>query len=269
MTALVDAHLHLQFPELLGDADALVKRAQDAGVTAMVCNGTMPADWPLVADLARRHPCIVPCFGVHPWYVAQAGVGWEDELARHLDAMPSAVGEIGIDRWIEPRDEALQERVFRRQLAIARERHLPAMIHCLRAWDWLMQILDSEPPLSAGMLIHAYGGSVEMIHPLTERGAFFSFTGTTLEPKRQKLRDALRAVPQDRLLAETDAPSMLPPESMRVQPPTCRVVPTPNEPANLPLIVRAMAAERGEDEMELRQAMSQNASRLLGALLHG
>jgi TatD DNase family protein len=269
MTPLVDAHLHLQFPELLGDVDIVVKRAKEAGVTAMVCNGTSPADWPVVADLARRHRCIIPCFGVHPWHVAQATAGWEDQLNRHLDAMPSAVGEIGIDRWIEPRDEMLQERVFRRQLAIARERRLPVMIHCLRAWDWLMQILASEPPLPAGMLIHAYGGSVEMIPRLSKRGALFSFTGATFEPRRQKLRDALRAVPRDRLLAETDAPSMLPPEGLRVEPPTCRGVPVPNEPGNLPLIVRAMAGERGEDETELRQAMGQNAARLLGALLHG
>jgi TatD DNase family protein len=119
------------------------------------------------------------------------------------------------------------------------------------------------------MLIHAYGGSVEMIGPLVQHGAFFSFTGTTFEPKRQKLRDALRAVPQDRLLAETDAPSMLPPPHLCVLPPTSAALPTPNEPANLPLIVRAIAQERAEDEQQLRQAMSRNAESLLGALLHG
>lgn len=269
MPPLVDAHLHLQFPEFAGQVDAVISRAQAAGVGAMVCNGTSPADWPAVADLARRYPCVIPCFGVHPWYVAQAGEGWEDDLRRYLDTMPAAVGEIGIDRWIEPRDEALQERIFCRQLAIAREYRLPVMIHCLRAWDWLMQLLADESPLPAGMLIHAYGGPVELIRPLVSHGAFFSLGGTAFEPRRQRVRDAMKAVPRDRLLAETDAPSMLPPVSLRIEPPTCPVVPTPNEPANLPLIVSAMARERGEDELDLRRAMAQNAAAFLGDLLHG
>lgn len=268
MAWLVDAHLHLQFPELLGDADAVIARALAAGVSTLVCNGTSPQDWPAVLDLARRHRCVIPCFGVHPWYVHHATAGWEAELERCLDAAPSAVGEIGIDRWIEPRDEALQERVFTWQLAIAAKRGRPVMIHCLRAWEWLKQILLSQKAMPPAMLIHAYGGGVEMIRPLADCGAYFSFGGSTFEPRRQRQRDALRAVPQDRLLVETDAPSMLPPEELRVRPPTCRGEPVPNEPANLPLIVAAIARERGEDETHLREAMSRSAARLLGALLH-
>lgn len=256
---LIDCHLHLQDGVLLEQIAAVLGRARAAGVRALVTNGTREGDWPLVRQLAKKYPEVFPCFGLHPWYVAERSAHWLVELEQCLDEIPSAVGEIGLDRWIEPRDEAAQEEVFRAQLAVARRRALPATIHCVRAWDWLMQVLRSEAPLPAGMLLHAYGGPVELIQPLAELGAYFSYAGTTLAPRNHKRRETLRHIPAERLLVETDAPDLLPPPSFCAQTMLDAEGRQRNEPANLPLIVEGIAALLSESPNALAQRVERNA----------
>ncbi len=239
-----------------------MERAVGAGVEAFVCNGTSEADWAGVAELAKTCGRVVPCFGLHPWFVSQRSEGWERVLKGYLEKWPGAVGEIGLDRWIEPRDEKVQEEVFRRQLGMARELGRPVMIHCLRAWDWLMRVLDEEGPLPGGMVIHAYGGPVELVGPLVERGAYLSFAGNVLEAKRAKAREAMRAVPGERLLVETDGPDMLPPRGYRDYGDEGR-----NEPGNLAAIVRGVAEVRGETVEQVAGMVWGNARRLLGGLV--
>ena len=260
---LIDCHVHLQEPALRNDLPRVLADARTLGVERWVCNGSTEADWPAVGELAREHAGIIPCFGLHPWYIGERTPAWRETLERLLDEHPSAaVGEIGIDRWIEPRDEADQEAVFRAQLDIARRKNRPVMIHCLRAWGWLMDVLQNEPPLPAGMLIHAYGGSVELIQPLAAMGAYFSFAGNVFEPRREKVRAAVKAVPLDRLLIETDAPDMLPPPEHR-----SHIIEADgrqqNHPANLRSTLAGIAMLRGIDETALAEAIWNNAARLL------
>lgn len=262
---LIDSHLHLQDPNLLPDCQAILQRAAQAGVVRFICNGTCEADWPLVAQLARQHPPIIPCFGLHPWHVNQRSEHWASALERFLDQIPSGVGEIGLDRWIEGRDEPAQEQVFRLQLQLARQRRRPVMIHCLRAWGWLMDVLKSEAVLPGGFLLHAYGGPVELIGPLAERGAYFSFAGNVFEAKRASARAALAAVPLDRLLIETDAPDMLPPPEYRLHTLRGPDGKLHNEPANLPAILRGAAQLRSMPEGQLAQTLWQNAHRFFNA----
>jgi TatD DNase family protein len=126
----------------------------------MVVNGSCEEDWPLVADLARRHPdLIIPSFGYHPWYVHQRTTDWQSHLIRYLDEMPNAViGEIGLDRWKEGLNLPEQEEVFVWQWRLAAERNLPASIHCLQAWGRLHDLLRAEPRLRCGFVLHSYGG---------------------------------------------------------------------------------------------------------------
>lgn len=261
---LTDIHVHLQEKVLLDRIDEVMQACRAEGVKLLACNGTKPEDWADVAALAERYPEVLPCFGVHPWYVGEAGEAWEIQLRDFLQRHPDApVGEIGIDRWIEPRDEALQERVFRRQLHIARELDRVAMVHCLRAWGWLMEILQTEK-LPRAMLIHSFGGSAEMIKPLAECNAYFSFAGSIFEPKRQKLRDACKAVPRDRLLIETDAPALIAPEGHRKYHVTDENGEVLNHPANLPYVYKGVAGLIGCSVDELREQVTANARAFLG-----
>lgn len=264
---LIDAHVHLQDAALTADLPAVMERARRAGVTRFVCNATSEKDWGRVMGLAQEYEGVLPCFGLHPWFVGERTGGWLDALERALDATPSAVGEIGLDRWIEPRDERVQEEVFRGQLDVARKRRLPVMVHCLRAWGWLMDVLRSEPPLPAGMLIHAYGGPAELVPALADMGAYFSFAANVFEAKRAKAREAMAAVPLERLLIETDAPWMLPPEEYRGHVVKGADGAVHNEPGNLAGVLRGVTRVLNQGEEELAQALERNARRLFGELL--
>ena len=260
---LVDCHVHLQEPAIRRDIGRVLAEARSAGVVRWFCNGSTEADWPVVAQLARDHEGIVPCFGLHPWYIGERSVRWMQTLEHLLDELPGAcVGEIGIDRWIEPRDEAGQDDVFRAQLDIAAQKNRPVMIHCLRGWGWLMDVLRSRKAVAPAMLIHAYGGSVELIKPLAEMGAYFSFAGNIFEPKRETAREAVKAVPLDRLLIETDAPDMLPPTGHRTHDLELDGKPQ-NHPANLRVILRGIAQLRDMDEETLAGVIWQNAARVV------
>jgi TatD DNase family protein len=262
--ALIDAHLHLQDERLAADLPGVLARARDAGVLRFICAGCCEDDWPDVARLAREHDDVSACFGVHPWYVRDCTSDWQAALKRHLDAMPSVVGEIGLDRWIEPRDEALQERIFRAQLAIARERELPAVIHVLRAWGWFMEVMRDEAPLPVGFLLHAYGGSVELVPELVKMGAHFSFGGHHLLPRKKAAGQVMRAVPDDRVLVETDAPDMPPPEGFRAIDRKDAAGKPVNEPCNLGRIVQGLANLRGMAPDTLANLAHANAARLFG-----
>jgi TatD DNase family protein len=266
---LVDIHLHLQAPPLAGDIEGVMSRAAAAGVEAMVCCGTCEEDWPSVLELTKRFRGVIPCFGLHPWYMENRSKAWFEKLRRLMAEVPSAVGEAGLDRYREGTDYGAQEEVFRAQLALAREFGRPAMVHCLRAWDWLDRVLRDEPPLPAGFLLHAFGGPAAMVRPMAEMGAYFSFGGDVLDEKRRKKREALRAVPPDRLLLETDAPDFLPPEPFRLSFIAGPDGSTANEPANLRGILRGVADLLGEGEGALAGRLWNNARRLLGDLLPG
>ena len=101
--------------------------------------------------------------------------------------------------------------MFTTQLDLASQRNLPLSIHCLKAWGPLIEILESRPLPQRGFLMHSYSGSAELIPRLAKLGAYFSFSGYFLHPRKQNVRDAFSSVPLDRLLIETDAPDMLPP----------------------------------------------------------
>lgn len=262
--SLVDAHVHLQDDALRDRLEGVLQRASEQGVTRLICNGTRESDWGTVARLAREHPSIFPCFGLHPWYVAERSPQWLESLEQQLVSLPSAIGEIGLDRAITPRDEKAQEEVFKAQLRLARRIHRPVMVHCVRAWDWLLRVLKEEPPPAAGLMFHAFGGSVELVTTLSRNeGTFFSVAGTALDPRAPHKQDVLRAIPRDRLLLETDAPDRLPPPEYRPFSLPRRTGKPANEPANLRAIARAVAAVLQLSEFELASLTWQNAKQLL------
>jgi TatD DNase family protein len=205
-----DAHLHRQDPDLV---EALGEAPAFDGVAAQVTNGTHPDDWEAVKALAPGgNTRLLKAYGVHPWRVDDLPEDWEDRLRGYLESGAVSVGEIGLDHWIRVKDERLQLSVFEKQLQIASRMNLPPTIHCLRAWGLLIDTIRSGPELKTGFLVHGFGGSREVLFQLLDLGGFVSFSAYAADPGRKRMRDAIRACPADRLLAETDAPDMVPPE---------------------------------------------------------
>ena len=263
---LYDAHNHLQDERLGPGSDELVAACVREGVVKMVVNGACETDWPQVLALARQHPQVVPSFGYHPWYVGERTADWRQDLVKFLDTTPSAVGEIGLDRWKKELDLPAQEEAFVWQLRLAAERELPVSIHCLQVWGMLFDILRKESRPRCGFLLHSYGGPQEMVEPLAKLGAYFSFPGYFAHPRRERQREVFRHVPADRLLIETDAPDQCPPPELVTHPLADADGKPVNHPANLGAIYRFVAHFLGEPPEQLAERVEENFLRLFGKL---
>jgi TatD DNase family protein len=265
---LFDAHNHLQDGRFGGRQDELLAECGRAGVVRMVVNGACEEDWPEVLALARRFTGLVlPSFGVHPWYVHERTERWLERLMEFLDATPSAVGEIGLDRWKPGLAYVGQEEVFTAQLRLAAERDLPVSIHCLQAWGRLHDLLRAGPRPVRGFLLHSYGGPVEMVAPLAKLGAYFSFPGYFAHGRKERQREAFRAVPHERLLIETDAPDQLLPDELNAFPLVDAVSGRAlNHPANLGAVYRFAAGMLGEKVGTLAARVEENFGRLFGGV---
>ena len=261
-----DAHNHLQDDRFGGQQKDLLTVCEKAGVARMVVNGTCEEDWPQVLALARGNKMVLPSFGYHPWHVYKRTPDWRKNLEKLLDTVPSAVGEIGIDRWKPGLDFVGQEEVFLAQLQIAAERNLPASIHCLQAWGRLLELLQNHPRPARGFALHSFGGPAEMIPALAKLGAYFSFPGYFLQARKLKQRETFKAVPADRLLIETDAPDQLLPDDKNHFPLIGTDGKPLNHPANLPAVYYGLAEFLGEKPASLAARVGENFRRVFGGL---
>lgn len=262
---LYDAHNHLQDDALSPHWPAISADLRAIGLGRAVVNGTREADWDRVAALAREHPWILPSYGLHPWYVKERTPRWRERLESFVENGRAAIGEIGLDRWIEGADLRDQTEVFTWQLELAVRRRLPVSLHCLKAWGALWDLLRTLPVPECGFLLHAYGGPAEMVGGFLRRGAYFSFSGYFLHERKADRREIFRTLPADRLLVETDAPDMaLPLEKRRFTLPDAPDGRVLNHPANLQPIYEALAEIRGCPLDELTAQVAENFQRLFG-----
>jgi TatD DNase family protein len=155
--------------------------------------------------------------------------------------------------------------VFRWQLALAAERNLPASIHCLDAFGALHDVLRSSPLPQRGFLLHAYSGSSELAFAFAKLGAYFSFNGSFLEPRKTRLRELYATLPVNRLLVETDAPAMSLPANLERHhlPATAEGEPI-NHPANIAATYAALAELRGISLEALTAQVAENFVNLFG-----
>jgi TatD DNase family protein len=256
---MFDTHCHLQDERLRPHLEAVLQRAAAAGVTALLCCGSAEADWAGVHDLAQRHPALLPAYGLHPWYVMERSPAWLDQLRARLETPAAAVGEIGLDHALDPSTFVAQEAVFLAQVHLAAERHRPVSLHCRRAWGRLMELLDHHGWPPDGIVLHSYSGGKDLVPALARRGAFFSFSGAITHDLNRRGRDAVAAVPADRLLIETDAPDIpaaLPDGTPAFRDADGRVM---SEPAHLVQVVATVAALRGLTPAEAAELTDRNA----------
>jgi TatD DNase family protein len=263
---LYDAHNHLQDDRFGGRQKELLAACKKAGAVRMVVNGACESDWPQVLALAQKNKIVLPSFGYHPWYVHQRQPDWREHLEKFLDTVPSAIGEIGLDRWKPDLNYNGQEEVFIAQLRLAADRNLPASIHCLQAWGRMHELLRDYPRPARGFVLHSFGGPAEMIPAFAKLGAYFSFPGYFLHERKLRQRETFKQVPADRLLIETDAPDQLLPGDKNHFPlvgPDGRPL---NHPANLIAVHSGLAEFLGEKVESLAARVEENFQRVFGGL---
>ena len=218
-----DAHCHL---DQLSDLAGAVARAQAAGVTGWCLAAADPADWEHLRGVAAQTGGQV-ALGVHPWWVTEH---WAAQLAR-LPTSVDAIGETGLDHRCGV-DRRLQRESLRGHLALARDRNLPVVLHCVKAVPELLQVLKRDGVPTRGGLVHAWTGDAQQTQEITALGLHVSVGTDLLRWPSPKLADMVRAIPAHRLLIETDAPERPLAQGL-------------GEPADLVLIAEAVAQLRG------------------------
>jgi TatD DNase family protein len=258
---LFDAHNHIQDERIFPMLEQVLNRTRAAGVEKMAIKGCCEADWARVIEAVNNFDGACMAFGLHPWFISARSEGWKVLLEELLTTYPQAsVGEIGIDHAISERNDAEQERVFLAQLDIARKFSRPVSIHCRQAWGRLIELLDQFGEFPRGMLIHCFGGSAEVVSELVKRGAYISFSGSITRPNSKRAGPAIRAVPDDRILLETDAPDIMP-HNVDAESRLVAKGAFLNEPANLRLVLAKAAELRGISEEALAELTFNNAER--------
>ncbi|SDK97712.1 TatD DNase family protein [Modicisalibacter muralis] len=250
---LIDAHCHLDFEAFDDDREAMFERARDAGVGHFVVPGTTRKRWPAVAEVARRKDVSLS-LGLHPYFMHEHQQGDLEALERMLDAHPEAValGECGIDARFEETLEA-QWKLLDAQLRIAKARGLPAVIHCVHANDKLAKRLR-QLDLPVGGLVHAFAGSPEQASRFLNLGFVVGLGGATTFERAKRLQRAVRALPDDGYVLETDSPDM----------PLAGFQGRRNEPARVRLVCERIAELRGQSVARVAEHSTATARRLFG-----
>ena len=251
---LIDSHCHLDFPDLAEQREAVLSRAQAAGVGLMVTISTRVRRFDEVLGIADAHDQVYCSVGTHPHHAAEEPEITAEELialAKHPKVV--AIGEAGLDYHYDNSPRADQEKGFRTHIAAARETGLPLVIHAREADDDVARILEEETERGGfPFVLHCYTSGSELARRGLVLGGYISFSGVVTFKNSEPLRDIARQVPLDRLLVETDAP-YLAPEPLRGR---------TNEPANVVHTAARLAAIKGVSEDELARATTANFFRL-------
>jgi len=256
---LFDTHAHLHFPDYAEDLDAVLERARAAGVRGMVTIGTDRETNRAVTALVKRVPDVWATVGIHPHDAGEAAEADFEEMERLAGEEPKVVGfgEMGLDffRDLSPRE--VQEKVFRRQIDIARRARKPIVVHCRDAHAETLAVLADERAGETGGVMHCFSGDVEIARRCLDLGLYISLAGPVTYKNARALPEVARFVPGDRLVVETDCP-YLPPTPHRGK---------RNEPAYVALTAACIAELRGADPEALCDALTANAAKLFGITL--
>lgn len=251
---LYDSHSHLDAPEFDADREAVIGRAEAAGVMQQLVPAVAFQAWPALKATCALRPGLKAAYGLHPMYL-------DEHQPAHLDALPdwiererpAAVGECGLDFFVEGLDPESQRRYFVRQLEIARDFRLPVVLHARRAVDEVIATIRRVGGLRG--VVHSWSGSEEQATQLYRLGFSLGIGGPVTFERAQRLRRTVATMPIEHLLLETDSPDQ-PDATRRGQ---------RNEPAFLVDVLREVARLRGEDESVIAEATRRNAEALFGA----
>ncbi len=268
---LIDSHAHLDSPRYADDREAMLRRAMEAGVGAVLSIGIgeEPSEMHQALGLCREFngrpglPRLYASAGVYPHNTPEI----DDNVLAKLDALLSepeviACGEIGLDYYHDGAPRQIQERMLIRQLEIAAMRKRPILIHCrgtnesTDAWDDLFPVLEQHwRPTGLRGIMHCFGGGWEQARRSLDLGFLVSFAGNLTYPKAQPLRDVAMRLPLSSILVETDAPWLAPAPHRGER----------NEPALVMQTAQTLAALLGKTPEEIASITTQNFYRLFPA----
>jgi len=244
---------HRQFDDAAfgHDRDAALARAHAAGVAVQIVPAVTRDGWPKLREVCRCAPGLHPAYGLHPVYLAGHRPGHLAELREWIEReRPVAVGECGLDYFVEGLDRDAQQACFEGQLRLAREFDLPVIIHARRAVDMVIATLRRIGGLRG--VVHSFSGSEEQARQLWKLGFLLGLGGPVTYERANRLRRLAATMPLEFLLLETDSPDQ----------PDAGIRGRRNEPARLAVVRDTIAALRGQPPEEIAEATTRNAQRL-------
>jgi TatD DNase family protein len=250
---LVDSHCHLDASEFDRDRDAVIARAQAAGVLRQLVPAVSAAGWPKLRDICAGTDGLFPVYGLHPMFLQEH----RDEHLAELDDWikrehPRAIGECGLDFFVDGLDPRAQQHFFDGQLELARGHALPLIVHARRSVGAVIASIKRIGGLRG--VVHSFSGSAEQARQLAQLGFLIGLGGPVTYQRANRLRRLAASVPIESLLLETDAPDQ-PDAGIRGQ---------RNEPARLSQVLQVIAELRHEDPAVVAAATTANAERLFG-----
>ncbi|MPS48589.1 TatD family hydrolase [Methylobacillus sp.] len=257
MAWLIDTHCHLDAPEFDHDRDEVAQAAWQAGVGIIVVPAVVRGNFAAVQALAGRYRGCAMALGIHPLFVDQSQPQDLEMLATEIARYRGdvvAVGEIGLDFFVEHYDRARQEFYFVEQLKLARDFDLPVLLHVRRSVD---QVLKQVRRFKVRGIAHAFNGSLQQAQEFIRLGFKLGFGGAMTYERALKIRHLAQALPLDTIVLETDAPDI---------PPAWLGHRGRNEPGQLVRIAATLAEIRREDVALVMEKTSQNALDILPGL---
>lgn len=251
---LFDSHSHIDVDAFDGDRDAVMARARAAGVVGQLVPAIAAADWPRLREVCADYPGeLHAAYGMHPMYPDAHRRDHLEQLRTWLqDPGCVAVGEIGLDYFVETLDRDTQQFYFDAQLRLAREFDLPVIVHARRAVDAVIASIRKVGGLRG--IVHSFAGSTEQAEQLWKMDFLLGIGGPVTYQRAQRLRGLVATMPLEHLVLETDSPDQ-PDSDWRGQ---------RNEPARLTAILATIAKLRGESPEAIAAATTANAMRLVG-----
>ena len=248
---LVDSHSHFDAPEFDADRGAALARARAAGIDAQVLPAVEAASWPKLKAVCAEFRGLYPAYGLHPMYLAEHRPEHLDELRDWIQReRPVAVGECGLDYFVEGLDADAQQFYFDAQLQLAREFDLPVVVHARRAVDAVIAAIRKVGGLRG--VVHSFSGSAEQAAQLHKLGFLLGIGGPVTYERANRLRGIVATMPLEQLLLETDSPDQ-PDAGHRGE---------RNEPAYLTKVLEVVATLRDVPQEDVASATSANAQRL-------
>ena len=250
---MIDSHCHLDVAAFDSDRAQVLVSARAAGVTGFLIPAIDRHSWKAIAELDATHADIRVAYGLHPVFLDRHHpddiAALDEQLARYPDA---AVGECGLDFFIDTLDRELQRQLFQAHLELAAKHDRPLVIHSRKSLDEVILRIRQTAPLRG--VVHSFSGSGQQAEQLWALGFSVGIGGPVTHERAKRLRRLVTEMPIRHLLVETDAPDQ-PGASHRGE---------RNEPAYLPDVVRCIAELRGVDPETIAEATSANAKDLFG-----
>lgn len=252
--AFYDTHCHFDFPPFSGDESGSIARAAEAGVTKIIVPAIEAQYFQRVSELAENYTTLYAALGLHPIVIGKHDFSSLDILEQYLQKKTNklvAVGEIGLDLYMDTPQFDKQQQLLDAQLKLARRYDLPVILHSRRSHDVLAGHLKRQQLPRTGV-VHGFAGSLQQAERFIALGYYIGVGGTITYPRASKTRDVMATLPLSSLLLETDAPDM-PLNGWQGQ---------PNRPERAALIYQALCELRPESAAEIASALQDNTEKL-------